>query len=72
MGLVREHLKNPRALKSGLRHSVRRTERQGMSDEEDMDNVMLHSHSGEKPRQAGRILGVSQVEQELELCEEGK
>lgn len=40
---------------------------QGMSVEENMGNVMLHSHSGEKPRQAGRILGVFQVEQELEF-----
>lgn len=41
-----------------------------MSDEEGMDNVVLHSDSGEKPRQAGRILGMSQVEQGLECSEE--
>lgn len=45
-------------------------QRQGMSDEEGMDSVELHSHSGEKPRQARRVLGVSQLEQELEFCEE--
>lgn len=47
---------------------------QGMSDEEGMDNVMLHWQDWLQPlqgeaRQAGRILGVFQVEQELELCE---
>lgn len=40
---------------------------QGMSEEENMGNGVLHSHSREKPRQARRILGVFQVEQELEF-----
>lgn len=43
-----------------------------MCDEEEMGNVVLHSHSDKKPRQAGEVLGVFQVEQELELWKEWK
>lgn len=46
----------------------------GMSDEEGTGSVILHgeswlqSYSEEKPRQAGRILGMYKDEQKLELC----
>lgn len=45
-----------------------------MGDEKGIGSMMVHgedrlqSHSGEKPRQAGRILVVCKEEQELELC----